>query len=480
MQLAPLFAIFRPRLTLILALGMALVTTACVGKKQDTPSGPIQIKIPLLTDGTYQFQVVDLLSVDDLVELKGWAARFLISPNQVESRLQGYAPKIRSVKNAAGVYIATDELSLQLLTIYYHLENLGMMDELAGVKDINSWPRTVAVNVNYIAKNGNGNRTENNALYSGDLDALLFVPYTESSLPIMVNGGIIGHEHFHSLFQKLFVKPLGSKYPGVRTNLHGDQEHQMKLAMGFPVGVVVPESLPENPTPSPEPEDENTPKAEMSERLPAPMKSKESDKSADRSSDRGQDDTDSFGTKSIVGADDYHSYLLRGLNEGLADFWGWLYSSDIDFVGQSLPQFSTQRKLEGIDSIPSDYCFSLSLTYSAQRDKEYPGPVAKAYRYGTNVARNLKAFALDYQKKRNLTQTQLRAQLGSAVLRSVVSLKEAYIQLSETDAVASGKTLGTNQFFEILSNQLEGLSTEEVAVLKPANNPAEKVRILCK
>ncbi len=456
---------FRSLFRLSFALCLTLMTAACVGKKQDAPTGPVQIKIPLLTDGTYQFQVVDLLSVDDLVELKGWAARFLISPSQVDSKLQGYAPKIRTVKNAAGVYIATDELSLQLLTIYYHLENLGMMDELAGAKNVNTWPRTVAVNVNYIAKNSNGARTENNALYSGDLDSLLFVPYTESSLPIMVNGGIIGHEHFHSLFQKLFVKPLGSKYPGSTTNLHADEENQMRQAFGFPVGVVVPETQPKP--------------FEASEPISATEKNVSADdRNQKQSQNRGLDS--SFGTKNVVGVDDYHSYLLRGLNEGLADFWGWLYSSDIDFVGHSLPQFTSQRKLEGLDAIPSDYCFSVSLTYDYQRDKEYPGPVAKAYRYGTNVARNLKAFALDYQKKRNLTQAQLRAQMGSAVLRSVVGLKEAYLQLSEGDAAAAGKTLGTNQFFEILSTQLDGLSTEEVATLKPVSAPSDKVRILCR
>jgi len=144
-----------------------------------------------------------------------------------------------------------------------------------------------------------------------------------------------------------------------------------------------------------------------------------------------------------------------------------------------LPGYSAKRKLEGTEALPSEYCFSVSLTYDTQHDKEFPGPVAKAYRYGSSVARNLKAFALDFQKKRGLNRDQLRAQLGSAVLRSVVGLKEAYLNLATDESGKQSKTLAPNQFFEILSTQLENLSTEEVATLKPPVDSNKKVRILC-
>jgi hypothetical protein len=391
---------------------------ACTGSKQVHPEGAIQAKIPLLSaDGNYLLQVVDLLSLEDLVELKGWAAKFLLAPTQTGNELQGYQPKIRTIRSAAGVYIATDELSLQLLTVYYHMENLGMMDEIVGAKEVNTWPRTVAVNVNYVAKDGNGKKAENNALYSGELDALLFVPYTEGSLSIMVNGGIIGHEHFHSLFYKLFVKPLGAKFPRTQVTLH--QEENLESAFGF-----------------------NT----------------------SASAIREQDSEISKPTRpsevaGMVSRDDYHSYLLRGLNEGLADFWGWLYSGDINFVGHSLPQLSGLRKLSGAVKIPSEYCFSQSLTYNSERDKDYPGPISKSYKYGTSVARNLQAFAIDYQKNRGISALQMRAEIGAALIKSVTDLRESFSKLSEEE------NLGTTDILVLVSKNLSTLSQEEMAFL---------------
>jgi hypothetical protein len=399
---------------------------ACTGSRQNHPDGALQVKVPLFgTDGNYALQVVELLSLGDLVELKGWAAKFLLAPTQVGRELQGYQPKIRTIKSAGGVHIATDELSLQLLTVYYHMENLGLLDEMVGVKDLNSWPRTVAVNVNYVAKDGNGQRAENNALYSGELDALLFVPYTEGSLAIMANGGIIGHEHFHSLFHKIFAKPLGAKYPRTQTTLH--QEEGIKAAFGFS-------------PPSPGIKDGEF-EISRSARLTG-----------------------------MVSRDDYHSYLLRGLNEGLADFWGWLYSGDIDFVGHSLPQLSAQRKLTGAEKVPDEACFTRSLTYSSENGDDYPGPVSKAYKYGSSLARNLQAFAVNYQKKRELSNLQMRKEIGTALLKALNDLRENFSGLGEEE------TLGTTQILVLLSKNLTTLSQEEMAFLNPAPNPDLKDR----
>lgn len=399
----------------------------CTGRQQEHPHGPLQVKIPMLTDKGYQLEVVNLLSLDDLFELKGWAARFLYSPEQTGKNLDGYQPKIRVVKNADGVYIATDELSLQLLTLYYHMENLGLMDEMAGVKDLNKWPRTVAVNVNYSSAKDNS-RVENNALYSGDLDALLFVPYTQTSLPITVNAGIIAHEHFHSLFNKLVVLPLGESYPDAEVTTLHDENKMLQIFNFKPIAAIV-------------------------EAEHKPLQRSESDV-GELAIVRNQ--------KIIKIRDYYHSHLLRGLNEGLADFWGWLYSGDVNFVGQSLPQFKAKRSLNTEGKLPSTECFSSSLYQAENEDSEYPGPGAKAYRYGTTVARILKQFSYDYQISRGLTRLELKSQIAPRIINSLKLLRQSFAGLE------SEKYLSTSEFLQVFLGQFEGLSDLESEKLKVA------------
>lgn len=381
----------------LLGLCLSLLLLGCTSStREQSLKGGIQAKIPLWSGDTYELTTVSILSVDNLIELKGWAANFLLGPALVGGHLVGQKPKIRTIRNAEGVYVATDELSLELLTIYYHMEQLGMMDELVGAKDVNHWPRTIAVNVNYLEDNHQ--KLENNALYSGELDSLLFVPYSRTQLPIMVNAGIMGHEHFHSLFQKLVIEPLGTKFPQSPT-LH--EEKKIRRA----VGVI------------------DSPNLRVEEKI-------------------------------LSEQTYYHTYFLRGLNEGLADYWGWLYSKDNNFVGHSIREHQSERTLDQeVEKIDTRSCFLSKLqTFNADNK----GPGTRAYEFGTSLARLQKQFTQQLRSQGNMTEEQVKILMGRAVVESLPQFA------TEFKALADDQMMEPSRWLEILQSHIGEMQTSEV------------------
>jgi hypothetical protein len=337
--------------------------------------------------------------VDNLVELKGWAANFLISPALVDGHLVGQKPQIRTVRNKNGVYIATDELSLELLTVYYHMEQLGMLDELVGAKDVNHWPRTVAVNVNYLEDNHR--HLENNALYSGELDSMIFVPYSRTQLPIMVNAGILGHEHFHSLFQKLVIEPLGAKFPQSPT-LHNEKN----ILQGM--GII------------------ESPNGRVEEKMMSVQTY-------------------------------YHTYFLRGLNEGLADLWGWLYSKDDNFVGNSISEFQKTRTLDVSAlnfeaKLDTRACF---LSKLQTLNMESKGPGAKAYEFGTSLGRVQKILVEKMKTDGGWSEQQTRMLVGQSIIASLKQFR------AEFAALPDDQMMEPSRWLEILQTQLGTLQSAE-------------------
>jgi len=183
----------------------------------------VQVKLPWYQDGKYSFQVIELFTVQNMVELRGKVARFLLSPSLQDGKLIGFEPRINTFRNATGIYIPADTFSTELLSLYAHFEKLQVLDKKVGVSDyIKDWQvqKLIAVQTQIIEE---GNRKKvDNAMYSGDLDAFLFVPYVQEHLPLSVNAGVIGHEYFHDIFHKIVTKPI-QKFEKIEDNLTSRQ-----------------------------------------------------------------------------------------------------------------------------------------------------------------------------------------------------------------------------------------------------------------
>jgi hypothetical protein len=255
---------------LVIGIGGLAAALGCTSSKNDLYPETARVKIPWYTNAGYKLEIIELVSVTNMQRLQGWAAKFLLSPGTLNGKLSGIQPDIRTIRTGDGVYVPTDFLSSELLSMYAHFEKLQQLDVQLGVKDmIKEWPRSQTVAVRAFLDNADEWTKQDNALFSADLEAFLFVPYKRSELPLSVNAGVIGHEYFHALFHEIVFKPHGLF---LSTN---HDTASLKRAMGI------------------------------------------------------------VAANADTGADVYHKTLLRGINEGFADVWGWIYSGDADYVSRS-------------------------------------------------------------------------------------------------------------------------------------------------
>ncbi len=154
-------------------------------------------------DKNYTFAEAHLTTVESVFPFRGSTISFLTEPQINQGNLNGTVAELNISKSDKGYFFAKDNLSLQLLTLYHSFEKLRAFDTSLKLKSgevldkYNRWPLKIFVDANLKVQTG---FAENNVLYTGKFHSLLFVPYTESELPLMVNFGVMSHEHFHGLF----------------------------------------------------------------------------------------------------------------------------------------------------------------------------------------------------------------------------------------------------------------------------------------
>lgn len=314
----------------------------------------VQVKIPVArTDAkgvtAYNFEVVTLQGIANLKEVAGDFVRFIYTPGIHGSELVGEAPQARFVRNKSGVFVALDDISQQMATIYYTIQNLSLLSDKVGAKGINQSPFRVGIETNVADEEL---LSKNNAFYDGQTDAMLFVPFTKQNLPIAVNPGIIAHEYFHSLFYKVVFKNTA-------------------------FGLLVEPSA-------------------------------------------GKMTTE----KNIQAL--YNETYLRGLNEGLADFWGWLYTNDSDFMRWSLTGYSNRRKLELSANSIGSYETQVNILDRVQSVSSYTTNTTQAlsdyiYEIGTPQARFLKELT---------TYTQQQIISSQEVMNTDLALQEAKFKVA--------------------------------------------------
>lgn len=336
--------------------------------------------------GEYSLQTLELSGLRDLKTLSGQFARFVFSPRVVDGKLQGHSPRGRFIKNSRNEYVPVDDLTQQMVVLYAHMQKFAELDEELGAGGVNTWPRDIGVAVRM--KGG----VKNNAFYDGRTDSMLFVPYTWNHLPISINGGILAHEHFHSLFYKLVIK--GNLEEVIdRSSLHDRED------------IVLNDEELKNPPES------------------SPLKS-------------------FFGQRTLANPELIHKYhletLTSGLNEGLADFWGWVYSGDPDFIAMSIPIEKDDRSLnlragDIYPQLPSkkkmmNRIESFMRYGEADHMKTYlKGP---AYTLGTQVSRFLKGFTEVSLKERGTVASQARKKVAKQIVSLLPQLKESLLSSS--------------------------------------------------
>ena len=354
--------------------------------------GDIDVQIPVpakrdengnLNGPTFTFEVVKLLNVFNLNKVRGKFARFYLSPKIENDRLQGVFPDADFIKNKNNVYTPTNELSAKMSSIYYHIQNMALLDAKLGLGSINKLPRDIGIDVKYKNSKESTGFDKDNVFYEGKYDAIIFAPNENDSIPIAINGGIIAHEHFHSLFHKLVMEKLLK---------------EKIITKEIPLTTHYLEDILEEDIPQPTEESGKVPEI-----------SAEQIKSS------------------------YNLVLLKGLNEGLADFWGWMYTNDDNFIIHSLPEVAEDRTLKiKKEDLPSlkiptqDQIVSMIKVFS-QNKGSFGGRLNfYSYDLGTQFARVMKVFA---EKRKELKSVKLQSakdDMAKAVVKFISNLPKTF------------------------------------------------------
>ena len=97
----------------------------------------------------------------------------------------------------------------------------------------------------------------------------------------------------------------------------------------------------------------------------------------------------------------FNQTYIRGLNEGLADYWAWFYLQDSTFIKWSLPEYSAGRELDLPAELKGDLQSPEQIASKVDQAKltaKNPTEYLSAYIYqvGTPYARFLKTLSADF------------------------------------------------------------------------------------
>ena len=305
--------------------------------------------------------------------LRGIYAEFFIEPELLfdQGRLaQPGTPSGRFASTSSGSVLALDTASTQAATIYAHIEQLQKLNISSGAAPYLTKRLSIGINVGIMTDN---KTVDNNAQYNPDVDALLFVPYTDSDLPISFNAGVIAHEYFHSIFQHIVLVGISKSVSYASANI--DEPRNTTPPKNF-----LPIERPSVPT---------------------------------------------------IAIDQYNKFVLRGINEGLADYWGWLYSGDEKFVGRSLANSLEARRLDrgNIQFYNADY-FKAILS----NDPDDEVRLARAYALGSQYAVYFRNVSLQIFNGKSDAET--RTKMARILILSLPKFKEELVSKITTEYLA--------------------------------------------
>ncbi|MCB0347740.1 MAG: hypothetical protein KDD37_02850 [Bdellovibrionales bacterium] len=269
--------------------------------------------------GKYSLQVVNIETLNDMREMKGSAAELYVQAGLNKDSIKGVKPNAQFSKSSKGYWVPKDTITQEMASIYAHMERLKALDQEIGIDILLSWPRQIGVET-IATDSRNNKRIYENAMYISEQDVMLFFPYRRNQLPISLNAGIIAHEHFHSIFQRIVLDPLSARY-----NI----------------------------------EEMNRESISLKPRTDAEIEKKET----------------------VLN----NMFILRGLNEGLADVWGSIYTGEADFISPSLR--TLQRNTSPLNT--SEY--SLQAYVPIIRASQSMQTLENAaYALGTQYARSMR------------------------------------------------------------------------------------------
>lgn len=320
--------------------------------------------------GQYSVQKVQVDTVSSWSPLRGSAAKLQSHGTLRGDILSSQEVVMEFTQDRSGVMIPLTQFSVEVSSIYANFERLQKKDIELGIPEADVARK---VFIRFRSRNS-GLPLANNALYFLDNDSFFIMPYESNKLPISVNGSILAHEHFHSIFARLLLRPLikEGKLQGKNVLSFLTEPHDTNELVNYVKnGDVSSESTP-TLKPNPEETSKVNPFSEEdnTNKLISPSSPKQ--------------------IKHV------NMVFIMALNEGLADVWAWLYSHNPCFIAPSLDLKSDPTKIDDYENrclstksgVISPFNIStLNYINNDGLEKEEDQMRRKAYHLGTHLAR---------------------------------------------------------------------------------------------
>jgi hypothetical protein len=275
----------------------------------------------------------------------------------------------------------------------------------------------------------NAKQSENNAFYDGDMDAIIYLKYSEGNLPLALNGGVFAHEYFHSIFEREVLRVVKSnklfEIPSAIHNLSMNQALEKIKKINLNSLAIATEKKLSN----------------------GPM---------------------ALSTENVKW---YYALLVKGFNEGLADYWGWAYVNDPAFIGHSLPQTRATRKLDlQAQKLESLQLLSdaemLSIVYQVSESDSEKLDLINAFSYllGSRVALFFKSYSDVIKSERNLSEDAAKKEMNALIIKFVKIIAHSLPQV--TMAADHTQLIGPYELMHKLIGQQILTTEKECTFLK--------------
>lgn len=263
-----------------LGILLSLFLIGCAKNTNDKCGNKI-LAVANVAPGQYQLQELTLPTLNSPYTLSGPPAKIYYKSGVDDNGFTG-APAQPNYTRAGDTCVPMDTQSSMAVSLYAQFEKIWQFEQKLGIISWLTWPRRVGLDINITTSEG---AIHNNAHYFGAWDSIAVQPYGIRGVPLGLNPGVLGHEHFHAHFQRQVLTHVTLRVPSLLI--------ESLFYPGFGA--------------KPMPDD--------IERV-------------DFRKPRG-----------------LNAFVLRGWNEGLADVYGAIYSGNPRFFDESLPQFKEQRAL---------------------------------------------------------------------------------------------------------------------------------------
>lgn len=306
----------------------SLLTTVfiagCANSSSDKCGGRFLLLWPNGT-GQHSFQEIKIDTMKSPYETKGSIARVYFEGGLAGRGYEGPVARPR-LTQSGDVCVPMDVESSFAVSAYAQMEALHAFDVKNGIDQGITWPRNVGVEIRVRTTDGG---THNNAHYFPKDDAIAIIPYSYDGLPMALNHGVMAHEHFHAHFQARVVNHVNAA-----------------LASQFAMDRLF------------------YPRFNLK-----PM----------------ADDYDRIDLNTTNGL---NNFVLRGWNEGLADFYAYVFTDQSNFFNDSRPDLFSLRDLAGEpQAMLSGFHFHQTVQRTSTDQSHQVA--ALSYQQGTLLARLL-------------------------------------------------------------------------------------------